>query len=156
MPSPLPCQRFARLVSGGSRRWHGRGLGMSYFPIFECGLLGFGIVLVVIPLLLKACQRGMLVQRAVDLHHTNKAEVPRLGGVALAAAFVGVELFILTLYPDNRLRIQGRLVIVVSSLAMFVLGFWDDLRPLGAKRKLLGQVLISLVVVVSSLAMFVL
>jgi len=33
--------------------------------------------------------------------------------------------------------------VVITSLAMFMLGFWDDLKPLGAKRKLLGQVLIA-------------
>ena len=119
---------------------------MSYFPIFECGLLGFGVALLAIPLILKACQRGTLLQRAADLHHTHKAEVPRLGGLALAAAFIGVELFIVGFYPEHRTRIPGRFVIVVSSLAMFALGFWDDLRPLGAKRKLVGQVLISLVI----------
>ena len=69
-----------------------------------------------------------------------------LRGLALAAAFVGVELFIIAFFPAHRARIPGRAVVVISSLAMFGLGFWDDLRPLGAKRKLLGQILIALVV----------
>ncbi|PYJ03124.1 MAG: hypothetical protein DME25_13325 [Verrucomicrobia bacterium] len=66
--------------------------------------------------------------------------------MALAAAFVVVELFIGVFYNEHREHIPGRNVVVVSSLLMFALGFWDDLRPLGAKRKLLGQVLISLLV----------
>jgi UDP-GlcNAc:undecaprenyl-phosphate GlcNAc-1-phosphate transferase len=78
------------------------------------------------------------------MHHTHKAPVPRLGGLALAAAFVGVELVIGAFYPEQRERTPGRLVVILSSLVMFGLGFWDDLRPLGARRKLLAQVLIAL------------
>jgi UDP-GlcNAc:undecaprenyl-phosphate GlcNAc-1-phosphate transferase len=37
----------------------------------------------------------------------------------------------------------NRWLITIASLAMFALGFADDLRPLGAKRKLAGQVLIA-------------
>jgi UDP-GlcNAc:undecaprenyl-phosphate GlcNAc-1-phosphate transferase len=37
-------------------------------------------------------------------------------------------------------------VIITTSLAMFLLGLWDDLKPLGARKKLFGQVLIALVV----------
>ncbi len=32
----------------------------------------------------------------------------------------------------------------LSSLAMFGLGLWDDVKPLGARRKLAGQVIIAL------------
>src|SRR6266446_8249328 len=102
---------YAWWASGGWRCSQGEQRDMSYLPIFECGLLGFGIALVAIPLILKACQRGTLLQRAADLHHTNKGAVPRLGGLALAAAFVGVELFIVMFYPEERLDVPGRIVI---------------------------------------------
>src|SRR5262249_24051207 len=41
---------------------------------------------------------------------------------------------------------REQLVVLGTSLAMFGLGLRDDLKPLGAKRKLLGQVLIAVVV----------
>jgi UDP-GlcNAc:undecaprenyl-phosphate GlcNAc-1-phosphate transferase len=88
----------------------------------------------------------MLWQRHPDLHHTHLAPVPRLGGLALAAAFVTVELVIALFFPEQRAHTPGRLAVLISSLAIFAVGFWDDLRPLGARRKLLFQVLISLAV----------
>ena len=117
---------------------------MSYWGIISCGLLGMGIVLLVVPLVLKAIQGDEPVPaRAQDLHHTHQTPIPRLGGLALAAAFIGVEVFIAAVCPEQRAKVPGRPVVLISSLAMFGLGFWDDLKPLGAKRKLLGQILIA-------------
>jgi UDP-GlcNAc:undecaprenyl-phosphate GlcNAc-1-phosphate transferase len=109
-------------------------------------LAGLGIVFVLVPLIIKFSRQAGAFQRAPDIHHTHKAPVPRLGGLALAAAFVAVELVIAALYPEQRERTPGRMVVILSSLVMFGLGFWDDLRPLGAKRKLLGQILIAVIV----------
>jgi len=36
--------------------------------------------------------------------------------------------------------------VLMSSLAMFALGFWDDLKPLGQSEKLVGQILIAVAV----------
>jgi len=67
-----------------------------------------------------------LFQREQDLHHTHQKPIPRLGGLALAAAFVGLEVFIAVIFPEERAKIpgMGRPVVLVSSLAMFALGFW--------------------------------
>src|ERR1019366_5781883 len=88
-----------------------------------------GIVFLVVPLVLKAALATNLFQRGQDLHHTHQKPIPRLGGLALAAAFLGVEAFIAVMYPEYRARISGRSVVLLSSLAMFALGFWDDLKP---------------------------
>jgi len=119
---------------------------MNYWPIVICGLLGIGIVLVVVPVILKAAGPSNLFQRGQDLHHIHEGPIPRLGGLALVAAFIGVEVLIAALWPEERTRIPGRSVVLISSLAMFALGFWDDLKPLGAKRKLIGQILIAVAV----------
>ncbi len=117
---------------------------MIWLPLMA-GLLGLGIVLVFIRVLLNHSGRMCLPGRSPDLHHTHKAPVPRLGGIALAAAFVAINLLSVLVFPrlDNT---RDQLVIVGTSLAMFGLGLRDDLKPLGAKRKLLGQVLIAVVV----------
>ena len=93
----------------------------------------------------RAWAKGPLLRRR-DLHHTHQQPVPRLGGLALALAFVGAEIFIAVACPEQRAKTPNRLVVLLSSLAMFGLGFWDDLKPLGAKRKLAGQIVISLAV----------
>jgi hypothetical protein len=104
-----------------------------------------GIVFLVVPLVLKAALATNLLQRGQDLHHTHQKPIPRLGGLALAVAFVGLEVFIAAVFPEQRAKIPGagRPVVLVSSLAMFALGFWDDLKPLGARRKLAGQIVIA-------------
>ena len=117
---------------------------MSYWAMLGCALVGLGIVFLVVPLALRAAPLRKRLQRGQDLHHTHQKPTPRLGGLALAIAFIGVEVFIAVCWPEQRTQTPGRAVVVLSSLAMFGLGFWDDLKPLGAKRKLLGQMVIAL------------
>jgi len=105
-----------------------------------------GIVLLVAPAMLKASGASNLLRRGQDFHHTHEEAVPRLGGLALVTAFIGVEVLIAIVWPEQRMRIPGRSVMLVSSLAMFGLGFWDDLKPLRARRKLFGQILIAMAV----------
>ena len=116
---------------------------MSLWAIISCGVLGIGIVFLVVPLVLKAARETNLFPQRQEFHHTHQKPIPRLGGLALAAAFIGIEVFIAIFYPEHRAKTPGRTVVLISSLAMFALGFRDDLKPLGAKRKLLGQILIA-------------
>jgi len=114
---------------------------MSWLP-WMIALAGMGMVFLLTPLILAYCRKSNLVHRSGDLHHTHTTTVPRLGGIALASAFGLIELFILLFFPDQTSP-HDQWVLLGASLAMFGLGFWDDLKPLGAKRKLLGQVLIA-------------
>ncbi|MCX6922294.1 MAG: MraY family glycosyltransferase [Verrucomicrobia bacterium] len=119
---------------------------MSYWPLIACTVVGMGITVLLIPLVLKAARARKLGQRGNDLHHAHMVPVPRLGGLALAVAFIGLEVFASLVFPELRSQIPHRPVVILSSLAMFALGFWDDLKPLGAKRKLAGQILIAIAV----------
>lgn len=112
------------------------------------GLLGMGVVLLLVPLVLAYSRRSSLGHRNSDLHHAHhahKVAVPRLGGIALAGAFGAVQLFVVLFFPDQT-SARERMVFVAASLAMFGLGLWDDLKPLGARKKLLGQILIACLV----------
>ncbi len=102
-----------------------------------------GIVLLLIPLALGPCRRARLLVRSSDLHHTHDQPIPRLGGAVLALAFIGIEVFVALVAPEQRSNTPNRWAIIAGSLAMFGLGFWDDLRPLGAKKKLVGQIVIA-------------
>ena len=117
----------------------------------SCGLVGFGTVGLLVPLILRCCACGRF-QRVPAWHHTDGSRVPRFGGAALVGAFVAVELFINVLLPGEWARIPERLAVIVSALAMFALGFWDDVKPLGAKRKLTLQVAIAGLVYLSGVA----
>jgi UDP-GlcNAc:undecaprenyl-phosphate/decaprenyl-phosphate GlcNAc-1-phosphate transferase len=117
---------------------------MSYWAMLSCALVGLGIAFLAIRLGLASGPLRNRLQRGQDLHHTHQRPIPRLGGLALAIAFIGIEAFIAIFWPEQRSVAPGRSVVLLSSLAMFGLGFWDDLKPLGAKRKLLMQILIAL------------
>jgi UDP-GlcNAc:undecaprenyl-phosphate GlcNAc-1-phosphate transferase len=119
---------------------------MNYWAVITCGLVGMGIVFVVVPVVLKSALAAKLCRRPQDLHHARRQPVPRLGGLALVAAFIGVEILIAVVWPEQRASTPGRSAVLFSSLAMFALGFWDDIKPLGAKKKLFGQVLVALAV----------
>jgi UDP-GlcNAc:undecaprenyl-phosphate/decaprenyl-phosphate GlcNAc-1-phosphate transferase len=105
------------------------------------GALGLVVALGVIPFILARVAHLTTGRR--DMHHqAHKTPVPRLGGIALAAAFVLVTL---ASYIVEGWRPGGvRVVIGITSLAMFGLGLWDDFRGLGARKKLLGQLLVAI------------
>lgn len=105
--------------------------------------LGLGVTLLLTGLALRLDWARILPGRTTDWHHASGAGVPRWGGAILVLSFLCLEVGIGLLRPDLRAATPGRNVIVAGSLAMFALGFWDDLRPLGPGWKLLGQVLIS-------------
>ncbi len=115
---------------------------ISLQPIVALGFgaLGFCTVLFAVPLVITRLAPRVAYRR--ELHQTHKSPVPRLGGLALAAAFVLITLASFAVGPP--LPGNPQLVLGLTSLAMFGLGFWDDVSPLGARKKLAGQILISL------------
>ena len=110
------------------------------------GLLGFVTVWATVPLLLAGCRRRMARNRPAELHHGNGSTVPRFGGAAIAMAFFAVQALAAVVNPEFWATLRLHPVIPLSGLAMFGLGFWDDLKPLGARKKLIVQILIALLV----------
>src|SRR5579872_2218005 len=105
--------------------------------------LGLGITLSLTPLALRADSTVAVRRRATEWHHGRSSSVPRLGGAVLVVAFLTIELLIRLLRPELRAATPGRDVVVLASVAMFALGFWDDIRPLGPIRKLAVQILVA-------------
>jgi UDP-GlcNAc:undecaprenyl-phosphate/decaprenyl-phosphate GlcNAc-1-phosphate transferase len=119
---------------------------IDWYSMLVCALLGLVATAAAIPLIQKWAASRHDGSDAREFHHTHKSPVPRFGGLALAFAFLVVGAAITLFFhqdPDKQ-RIHWR--IMVTSLAMFGLGFCDDLRPIGAKKKLIGQILIALAV----------
>lgn len=105
-------------------------------------LIGFVTVLVLTRLILSLTQRGVLPQTQRGFHHTHTGVIPRFGGVAIAVALLVSAL--IAIVPDSipDFQIHQWLTVVAGTLAVFTVGLWDDIRPLGAKVKLAAQVLI--------------
>lgn len=95
-----------------------------------------------------ACMFIPLVRRTAtagraEFHHNRTSSVSRLGGIAFVAAFLGVALLFFFHSPKKISEVSTAWVVILSSVAMFGLGFWDDLKPIGAKKKLAGQLVIA-------------
>lgn len=117
---------------------------MTVISLLVCGLLGFLVAWGLIPVILGACQRSGAARPDKCFHQTNKESIPRLGGIALGAAFLVV---VLTLtYLSAEPLSPDLLSVVLGSLAMFGLGILDDVHPIGARMKLLGQIVIAVAV----------
>jgi UDP-GlcNAc:undecaprenyl-phosphate GlcNAc-1-phosphate transferase len=112
-------------------------------PLATSMLLGAATAFCGTQLLLRHNVRRLLLERPADCHHTHRVPVPRLGGLALVISFVVVEGFTALFCPSQPTQSPERNVVFWASLAMFALGFCDDLRPLEAKRKLFFQTMIA-------------
>src|SRR4051812_17145652 len=110
---------------------------MRSFELLGYGLAGMAVVMLTISFILKTLASGRFFRRQSDFHHGGSNSIPRFGGLALALAFIAIQTIIALVHPDTTEQTKDQLIIFFSSLAMFALGFWDDLKPLGAKKKLL-------------------
>jgi UDP-GlcNAc:undecaprenyl-phosphate GlcNAc-1-phosphate transferase len=108
---------------------------------FLLGIGSFVIVLTFVPWLIPRLANRLTHLRERQLHQTHQAPVSRLGGIALAVTFVTT--LVATFFVERFQPGGTRTVLGLSSLAMFGLGLWDDFKPLGAKKKLIGQILIA-------------
>lgn len=128
-----------------ARGRQGKGETMRIWAILICGFAGLGVVFVAIPIIIRLAARYNLLNRSQDLHHTHTVPVPRFGGLALALGFSVVTLLSPLFLGPGEFALQ-ELAVAGTSMAMFLVGFCDDLRPLGAKWKLGLQVLIATIV----------
>jgi len=111
---------------------------LGYMTILLVLGLGFLVCWALVPLI-----QRLSSSRRSDFHHTHQAPISRFGGVALIAAFAAVGIAAFMLAPVGVTTWETRRLLFVATIAMFGLGFWDDLKSLGAKKKLLGQIVIA-------------
>ena len=116
---------------------------MSRLSLFILlGICSFLSTFAVILLILKLSKGRVSAKRTPELHHRNRTNISRLGGIGLAASLMGCALIYFCAPFTSADKVECQLIVTLA-MAMFILGLWDDLRALGAKRKLLGQILIA-------------
>jgi len=76
-------------------------------------------------------------------HHTHEGVIPRIGGLGIIFGFALTYLLCFFLLDDGDNKSLIHYSIFAGGLAAFLLGWVDDLHPLGAKIKLFGQILIA-------------
>jgi UDP-GlcNAc:undecaprenyl-phosphate GlcNAc-1-phosphate transferase len=113
-----------------------------FLPLMLFAVGGAAITLLVIPWL-QNHSRFLNGGEVLQFHHSHKVKKSRFGGLALAGAFVALSMAAGFFFPFDPTERRTAWVIFSSSVAMFLLGFWDDIRPLGARKKLLLQIVIA-------------
>jgi UDP-GlcNAc:undecaprenyl-phosphate/decaprenyl-phosphate GlcNAc-1-phosphate transferase len=106
-------------------------------------VFGTLICLLVMPIVIRAATYGLLaMDKPDDFRKKHDRNISRLGGIALMAAFTAA---ICTVLHIGTPKANEWHAILICSALMFALGLWDDFRPIGAKAKLAGQVLIAVI-----------
>lgn len=87
---------------------------------------------------------GLTGSEQIQHHHTHTGVIPRIGGLGMVVGFTFTYLlcFFHLDEKDNQSLIHYS--VFAGAIAAFLLGFIDDIRPLGARVKLLAQIIIAL------------
>lgn len=120
--------------------WQGAD-SSSFFVLMLVAGQALAVSLLAILIILRSAAKRAGLSR--EFHQTHRAPVSRLGGIAFAASFLSVCFTIFFSYRHDTQGLRQIGIIAAGALSMFGLGLVDDLWPLGAKRKLLAQVLVA-------------
>lgn len=93
------------------------------------------------PVVFWLARLGIGLDRPDSYRKLQTGPIPRLGGIPVATTFV---LALLAAYFFDPAGMGRWRVTLATTLMIFGLGLWDDIRPLGAKVKLVGQIVIAL------------
>ncbi|MGB8169164.1 MAG: MraY family glycosyltransferase [Chthoniobacteraceae bacterium] len=104
---------------------------------------GFFVSVLCTPWMIRLSQSGIGLDHANEPRKKHGAPIPRLGGVPLMLAMSLGLVLILAVRGESSAH---WFAVLLGSALMYGLGLWDDLRPLGARIKLLGQVATACVV----------
>ena len=106
-------------------------------------VLGFVVAVVCTPWVIRLSHRGIGLDYAHESRKKQETPIPRLGGMPLIMAMSVGLLVIFALRPTNA---TNWFPILLGSVLMYGLGLWDDLKALGARKKLIGQFTIACLV----------
>jgi UDP-GlcNAc:undecaprenyl-phosphate GlcNAc-1-phosphate transferase len=99
---------------------------------------------------------GVIARRAT--HHIHKHAVPRLGGVAIYCSFLIVLLSISSIssFFDINIGVSRRAIIYIlfPGTLIFLLGLFDDIRPLTSYTKLAVQTLAAVILFAGGFGVF--
>src|SRR5437867_476884 len=105
--------------------------------------IGFLVSFLVTPWVIRLSHRGIGLDRADESRKRHSSPIPRLGGAPIMLALSVGVLLIMWIQVDGA---TDWMPMLAGSVLMYGLGLWDDLKPLGAKKKLLGQIAIAALV----------
>ena len=112
--------------------------------VFICAALSFIISVLLIPLIIKFCNKHALYD-STNERKIHSGNVPRLGGVGIVTAFfISSCLYIAFYKPELFLKF---LPMIVAGLVIFAFGLIDDIVDLGGVAKFLIQTVAAFVLI---------
>ncbi len=99
---------------------------------------GFCVAVLCTPWVIRLSHQGIGLDHGNIPRKKQTTPIPRLGGLPLMLAMTLALVAILALQHESS---PHWFALLLGSAMMYGLGMWDDLRPLGAKVKLIGQIL---------------
>ena len=107
-------------------------------------VLGFFVSVLTTPWVIRLAQRGEIgLDESNENRKRHSGSIPRLGGMPIILA-LSLGLFVIV--SENFRAASDWFPILIGSLAMCTLGLWDDFKPIGARKKLIVQIVIAAVV----------
>ena len=109
----------------------------------EYSLLITGVCLIVVALIIPLVKKIALHINAMDIPNERKVHsspIPRLGGLGIFMGF----LFGYMIFAKSTVQMNS---ILIGSFIIILTGIIDDIKPISARYKLLGQILASCVIV---------
>ncbi len=114
---------------------------MTYILLFLT--FGFVVSVILTPWMIRLAHSGVGMDAPDEGRKKQAVPIPRIGGIPLMFSLVLGVMLILWFQP---MRSFEWFPIMIGLSLMFGLGLWDDIQPLGAKKKLVGQIAIASIV----------
>ncbi len=102
--------------------------------------VGFLIAVLATPWVILLADLNIGVDRVDESRKNHTGRIVRLGGLPIMASLSVCLLAIFILKPG---KASEWLPVLVGSVLMYALGLADDFKPIGARKKLIGQLLIA-------------
>jgi len=116
--------------------------------VFVYSIVAFVLSVLVSWLVIRICLNlGLLQSEAAgpQHHHTHIGVIPRIGGIGIICGFVLIFIICYLFSDWNGSRLLANFALFGGACGAFLLGFIDDIKPLGAKLKLLFQLMLAVV-----------
>lgn len=106
-------------------------------------VLGWIVSVFFIPWMFKVSRRGIGLDDPNQTRKRQEVPVSRLGGLPIVLSLLAG--MALNWWTNPKPSVDWA-PLLVGSILMYGLGLWDDLKPLGAKKKLIGQIIAASIV----------
>jgi len=109
--------------------------------MFKSAIVAFLISFLMTPVVIKIAQKFGAVDIPKDDRRMHSKPMPLWGGIAI---FTG---FFITMFLFSDIETKKLVGLLIASLVVLITGMIDDVKPLGAKPKLLMQILAAVILV---------